>query len=394
MSKKRKSPSADEPPAKRKKQEFTVLTGFPAAVKGVEENVEISDPRPEAYTSRKWTNQKQPKGSFTFMTYNILSTKYANTPKHGYCPRAYRQWQYRWDRILLQVVLHDPDIFTLHEVDLKQFSQSMEKEFEDLGYSIIKYERGTFSSARVTCIFAKGEEWDVTNTQVFLLDALPKQCFPKHPALCFSLGSLTNTAMLAELTHEKTKQKLYVISAHIHWDPRNADFKALQVYMLLNAVEGQFEKWNAPAKEDRKIIFGVDLNSQPFVSGPDEFRKNVPEGGAKSGAYSLVVDQELDKEQMDHPKHTRSYFFTEHALGTLRHEIPFQSAYQRILGAEPPWTTNCADFTGCLDYIFFANLNVISVLKMPYGDKSEEFGYIPNQDFPSDHLPLVARFQL
>jgi len=393
LGQKRKLSPGKEPVAKRKKTEFTVLKGFPASAEGVEENVKISDPNPEAYTSRKWSSSEKPQDSFTFMTYNILSTKYALTPKHAYCPKAFRSWDYRWDRILLQIALHDPDIFCLHEVDAKPFADSMEKTFEELGYSIIKYQRGNSSVSRVTCVFAKGEIWDVTKTQVLNLDALPNECFPKHPALCFSLSSLRNTALLVELVNENTKQKLYVVSSHIHWDPRNPDFKALQVYTLLNSVEKQFRTWEVP-KSDQRILFGIDLNSVPFVSNSDEFRKNVPENGCRSGAYSLIVDGILEKDHIDHPTNTRAYFFTQHPLDSLEHKLNLKSAYKEILGEEPPWTTKCADFVGCLDYIFYSGLDPINILEMPYGDKSESLSFIPNQDFPSDHLPLVARFAI
>ena len=106
----------------------------------------------------------------------------------------------------------------------------------------------------------------------------------------------------------------------------------------------------------------------------------------------------LPRDHLDHPQNRKKYLFDTIDLFPLIHSFKFQSSFLSCTGNEPIFTTKCKDFTGCLDYIFFTpnTIDCIDALEMPFGiDKSEaeKFDFIPNKDYPSDHLPLVARFK-
>ena len=61
----------------------------------------------------------------------------------------------------MQIVVHNPDIFCLHEVDSKVFKENIQPALTELRYSIVQYTRacrGNQDFARVTCIFAKGKK--------------------------------------------------------------------------------------------------------------------------------------------------------------------------------------------------------------------------------------------
>ena len=62
------------------------------------------------------------------------------------------------------------------------------------------------------------------------------------------------------------------------------------------------------------------------------------------------------------------------------------SAYKAFYGAEPPFTTRSKDFSGVLDYIFMWG----SSLSVKHVRKIHDIGEIPNGEFPSDHLPVIA----
>jgi len=61
---------------------------------------------------------------------------------------------------------------------------------------------------------------------------------------------------------------------------------------------------------------------------------------------------------------------------------------------EPYLTTKTASFHGCLDYVFFSGLDVVSVEPLPEGalDVSVPFFPIPSDEYPSDHLPIGGSF--
>ena len=70
-------------------------------------------------------------------------------------------------------------------------------------------------------------------------------------------------------------------------------------------------------------------------------------------------------------------------------------------------TNATSSFMGCLDYIFLRGpFGVTEVLEMPYEDKrggddsfrdlekDVQFGPIPNEAFPSDHLSICCSAEL
>ena len=69
----------------------------------------------------------------------------------------------------------------------------------------------------------------------------------------------------------------------------------------------------------------------------------------------------------------------------------FKSAYAAVQGAEPPYTSVAPDFTHAIDYLFFTprQLAPSAVLAVV-----EDRANLPAAPWPSDHLPLVAKFEL
>lgn len=115
------------------------------------------------------------------------------------------------------------------------------------------------------------------------------------------------------------------------------------------------------------------------------------------------------------------------SCGAFATNLPFRSCYEVARNGKPlPFTTRCLDFTGTLDYVLstFPEAAVLEVLEMPYNeavpsaaaatnassegseesssssntgsggggvsieDVASSFPYIPNAQFPSDHLAM------
>jgi mRNA deadenylase 3'-5' endonuclease subunit Ccr4 len=61
---------------------------------------------------------------------------------------------------------------------------------------------------------------------------------------------------------------------------------------------------------------------------------------------------------------------------------------------EPDWTYSFQDrFTDTLDYVFYSP-QVLDLVKVEKIDNANKSKYIPNEDNPSDHLPMVVEFMI
>ena len=74
--------------------------------------------------------------------------------------------------------------------------------------------------------------------------------------------------------------------------------------------------------------------------------------------------------------------------------LPLHSLYGSVL--REPECTNCVPgFKGTLDYIFFSSFDVmkpLSLLQTPTLDSEDVRRGLPNQTYPSDHLPIGTEF--
>lgn len=83
--------------------------------------------------------------------------------------------------------------------------------------------------------------------------------------------------------------------------------------------------------------------------------------------------------------------------GVARHPLRLQSAYRSVTGAEPLYTTVHDRYVGTVDYIFYGDcedsgLRPVRVLQPP--SLRSVPGGLPSLAWPSDHLCLVADFEL
>lgn len=92
---------------------------------------------------------------------------------------------------------------------------------------------------------------------------------------------------------------LVAVSTHFYYNPEFPQLKATQAAMLAWHVRKHLAAW----KQDpvaTPVVVGGDLNACPWVSGPSQFDPECPEGGMRSGVYSLLVEGVL---RLDHPDH-------------------------------------------------------------------------------------------
>jgi len=184
-----------------------------------------------------------------------------------------------------------------------------------------------------------------------------------------------------------------VSTAHLFWDPQYPDLKLLQAYLLARELES--------FAEGVPLVLAGDLNSTPFTEGEAA-------SGHLSGVYGLLTRGRAPVGHPHHPVRLRR------GRGILRgvapadvpelSVLPFRSAYWEAQGAEGPITNASRDFRGCLDYILYrgatnaaagsAALRLLGVRKLPSEEELLPEMPLPSAAHPSDHLPLLAEFEL
>jgi len=142
----------------------------------------------------------------------------------------------------------------------------------------------------------------------------------------------------------KETRRVVVATTHFYWDPRFAHVKAEQARMLLDKVREVYNK----APSGSALFIAGDFNSIP-----------------DSEVYSTFRDDSLK----------------------------LQSAYSSYGEPETHFTTH---YYGCLDYIWHTqkNAQLTQVLQPVPPALCENKCEFPSPRFPSDHLPLMARYVL
>eukprot|EP00743_Colponemidia_sp_Colp-15_P002813 GILK01003044.1.p1 GENE.GILK01003044.1~~GILK01003044.1.p1 ORF type:complete len:126 (-),score=6.55 GILK01003044.1:221-598(-) len=75
--------------------------------------------------------------------------------------------------------------------------------------------------------------------------------------------------------------------------------------------------------------------------------------------------------------------------------ICLHSAYKTCGTIEPDFTNYTHNFKGCIDYIFFHDdARHLQLLRVVPIDRDRYQDPLPNASHPSDHVPLVAHFDL
>lgn len=197
---------------------------------------------------------------------------------------------------------------------------------------------------------------------------------------------------------------LCVATTHLYWDPKYPDLKLLQAYLVAKELEDF--AGNCPT------VLAGDLNSTPHANGIGASEDEL------SGVYALLTRGAVEPSHPDHPtmmRPTRGILrgVTAGDVPELRLAAPYRSAYLEALGAEGPITNASEDFHGCLDYILYrgavsgsdgsvadgsvadgGGLRLVGVRPLPSEADLRLHFPLPSAEHPSDHLPLLAEFEL
>lgn len=349
----------------------------------LEDDGEIIDPavNPEAYLEPA-TEQD----TFTVMSYNMLCQHYATTKMYKYTPSWALNWEYRRNALQEDVLAHNSDIVCMQEVETSTYWDFWVPLMGDMGYKGIFFSKTRSKTMSETesrkvdgcATFYRQSKFTLIQKHNFEYNSvcMGSDKYKKTKDLFNRFMNKDNIALVAFLQHTETGERLVTINTHLHWDPAFNDVKALQVGILLEELQGMLKKFfHTTSFEEVKaapIIICGDFNSD-----------------ADSAVYQLFtsghVPKHPDLEGRDYGRFTDDGF---------KHPFKLKSAYEQI--GELPFTNFTPSFTSVIDYIWYLTprLQVKGLL----GKVDEEYARLrigfPDANFPSDHIPLVTKFQI
>ncbi|KAL8459807.1 hypothetical protein ACS0TY_031649 [Phlomoides rotata] len=373
-------------------------------------------------------------GTFTVLSYNILSDAYATNELYSYCPTWALSWPYRRQNLLREIAAYRADIVCLQEVQSDHFEEFFAPELDKHGYQAMFKRKtaevfvGSINNIDGCATFfrrdrfshVKKYEVEFNKAAQSLTDALlpsaqkknalnrlVKVLYLKHKFASWILATTDffiehpesfiqdNVALILVLEAKFSNQSIEnlgkrqlicVANTHINVHQELKDVKLWQVHTLLKGLE------KIAASADIPMLVCGDFNSVPG-----------------SAPHALLAMGKVDPLHPD---------LAIDPLGILRppaklaHHLPLVSAYSSFArpgvrlgleqrrrmdsGTNEPLFTNCSrDFIGTHDYIFYSadSLTVESLLELLDEDSLRKDTALPSPEWSSDHIALLAEFR-
>ena len=168
-----------------------------------------------------------------------------------------------------------------------------------------------------------------------------------------------------QLKDKKSKKELIVCCIHLEHNPKFADIKNLQAYLLMKVLSKISNNNNIP------VLLCGDFNSHPNTA-------------VYQGITTGISTNIFDNDDLEYPLP----FIKTPNIFTYS---PYKSCYKNIFKREPEFTNFTVDFKNTLDYIFVNdNVKINSALEEIKKKISNKYKSFPNNEYPSDHIMLAA----
>ncbi|KAL0334241.1 UNVERIFIED_CONTAM: Carbon catabolite repressor protein 41 [Sesamum angustifolium] len=304
-------------------------------------------------------------GTFTVLSYNILSDTYATNELYSYCPSWALSWTYRRQNLLREIVGYRADIVCLQEVQSDHFEEFFAPELDKHGYqALFKRKTAEVFGGNINCIdgcatffrrdrfsHVKKYEVEFNKAAQSLTDALVPSAQKKN-----ALNRLVkdNVALIVVLEakfnnqgidNPGKRQLVCMANTHVNVHQELKDVKLWQVRGVRYPVN---------------MIYCCDhLWRLLFCFPPYQV-------SAYSSFARVGVGLGLEQRRRMDP------------------------------ATNEPIFTNCTrDFIGTHDYIFYSadSLTVESLLELLDEDSLRKDTALPSPEWSSDHIALLAEFR-
>jgi CCR4-NOT transcription complex subunit 6 len=315
------------------------------------------------------------------LSYNMLASSFALPKYFPASNPAHLEWSNRMKSFETQFTNINADLVCLQELEERDFNTWLNPYMNSIGYHGIMCRKtrdllgddsqdgcATFYKADRFSLLSE-HRIDYTNSVKSILKSFKDE----KSAGAFALP-VHNVATLVQL-EMKDSSNLWIINTHLHWNRKNPHTQLYQVKTLL----AELSRLNP----GEPFIICGDFNSLPGSAVHEYLSNGFID--AKSNNYgtlyetysSLFATDDLVKAYMDQKSGIQS----------------IKSAY-RDETVTMPYSNFVVDkFQGVIDYIWYSG-DQLQTLALAKEENYDHIVSLPDEQHPSDHLPLVAQFEV
>ncbi|CAI5756879.1 unnamed protein product [Candida verbasci] len=323
---------------------------------------------------------------FTILSYNTLCQHYATAKMYKFTPSWALDWEYRRNALEKEILSYNTEIICMQEVETKTFYEFWTPLLSQHSYKGLFFNKTRSKTMKEEdskkvdgcAIFYKIDKFSLIHKQNFEFNSvcMGSDKYKKTKDLFNRFMNKDNIALISYLQHKESNEKICIVNTHLHWDPAFNDVKTLQVGILLEELQGILKKYqHTNSMEEIK-------NASVIICGDFNSVKS-------SAVYQLFStgssSKHEDMKDRDYGKFTEEGF---------HHPFKLKSAYEPV--GELPFTNLSPAFTDNIDYIWYSTptLQIKGLLGRVDEEYSKNCIGFPDANFPSDHIPILAKFQL
>lgn len=341
----------------------------------------------DATKYRHWINVAEPcedtKESIRVMSFNLLSQHYVWDEVFRDFDPKYMAWDtHRFPLINQTIAQLQCDIMCFQEMEYDVYLKYWEHNLTDYTSVFVKKSLplywGEKPSAHIdgVSIFVNKNRFEILASEQInfgnyiiehknefeITDDLVKRVVPRN-----------TVAVIVKLRDKLTNKIVYVANTHLYWSPRFNDVKLIQAKILLNIL--------------RRF---TDQTPNPHVIMAGDFNSNN-----KSWTVQLLGSPQMTVPSDLHYNYGQNNQLVGHN-NTIINPLDLQNTHETLLeSSKLTFTSYTKALTDVLDHIFVSK-NLLKTTKI-LSQVNEEYcstahGF-PNEQFPSDHIPLVVQLE-
>lgn len=318
---------------------------------------------------------------FTVVSYNILSQSLLHNHNYLYnkCDPKDLEWPTRGHRILNELLGNRADIICLQEVESEHLSSLYRPKLAHHGYDCL-FKKKTGLKVDGCAIFYKRNLFHLVNVKNVEFNR-------RDIASQLNRDNVGIIAVLKPRSDRFEKTQLVVANTHLLFNPKQSKIRLAQMKLFLSELESISSDRQAFGQSEdpcHPTILCGDLNSLPnsaiirYISQNSSPSNQATDPSESSTSIPSSNDQDSE-----------SYM----PLQSYNHPFKFLSVYEFYDKRGQPLVST---FSHCIvDYMFYTpRLQLESYKELLTERQLRDVEPIPNMEFPSDHITLVARFSL